>query len=206
MGLAILRRKTMSPDTSKQNKSVETDNGDAQESNSESITRSAALPCAYIRVPNHATPPHNQVPPASNHTTMNNRALLKSTIIAMGCYSILTLVLPAQLDPSISQKDVTVDTRGWFKPDVTISMHRVEGSALKNGGSDSSIDDPLKVNGSDLGLLARQPQLPLGNSPPDSGLVADGVTPLLFRVSAGGGLTEEVTYNVKLEVANQWWV
>ncbi len=92
-GLAILRRKAMSPDTSKQNKSVETDNGDAQESNSESITRSAAPPCAYIRVPKQATPPHNQVPPTSNHSTMNNRALLKSTIIAIGCYGILTLVL-----------------------------------------------------------------------------------------------------------------
>lgn len=193
----------MSPDTSKQNKSVETDNGDAQESNSESITRSAAPPFTYIRVPKQATPPHNQVPPTSNHSTMKNRALLKSTIIAIGCYAILTLVLPADEGSDISPTAVTVDTRGWFEPDVTISMHRVEGSALKNRGSDAGIDEALQVNGSDLGLLARQPLLQVGSpfSAPVSGLIADGVTPLLFRVSAGGGLTEQVTYDLKLEVS-----
>jgi len=85
-------------------------------------------------------------------------------------------------------------------------MHRVVGNALMNSGSAAGIDDPVQVNGSDRGVLARQPQLPSGSPdsifPPISGLIADGVTPLLFRVTAGDDLRDQVTYDVQLKVSN----
>jgi len=58
MGSAILRRKTISPDIFKKGKSFETDYRDAQESNSVSVTRFEDLPCEYIRLRSHASPPH----------------------------------------------------------------------------------------------------------------------------------------------------
>lgn len=114
--------------------------------------------------------------------------------------SALALCFPALLHAGtsgISPSNATIDTRGWFEPEIVISMHRVNGEALENAVAGTDIDDKLRVKAGDRGLLARQPQLPTGAFS-TSGLVADGVTPLLFRVSAGGGLSQQARYDVRI--------
>jgi len=77
-------------------------------------------------------------------------------------------------------------------------MHRLKADMFENATPTAGIDDLLKVKGGDMAALARQPGLP-GSDPyarATSGLVADGVTPLLFSVSAGEELTREISYDV----------
>ena len=77
---------------------------------------------------------------------------------------------------------------------ISITMHRVTANVLGNAAPGAGIDAPLQVMATNRALLGAQPQLQ-GNSglQVTGGLVADGVTPLLFHITtsapAAGGKT-----------------
>ncbi len=135
---------------------------------------------------------------------MNSRSFHKTATIAV----FLILPICQAFADYADSSDVTVDTR-----DITtgfqITMRRVTGSVIENAVSGATVDDPLQVKASDPTALAAQPVITCDQSSPTltgpvatGGLVADGVTPLLFQVDATGtSLPDSGTqYEVMLEM------
>ena len=103
-----------------------------------------------------------------------------------------------------------VDTRA-NAPAITVTMHRAEADVLENKVPTTGIDEPLRVKGSALTALSPQSLLPgevvPNNDPgifvsnPNGGLVADGVTPLLFKITAPANSlpTEGITYELAVK-------
>ena len=91
---------------------------------------------------------------------------------------------------------------------LTVTMRRARSpvaSVLENIGPGAGIDEELRVSGVNRAALAQQPSLP-GQMNPSAldlargGLVADGVTPLIFQVDVAGGLPAGGTqYTVTLK-------
>src|ERR1035437_6317350 len=132
---------------------------------------------------------------------------MKTTSLTL-IYALFALVGNAWASTTSDSNDVTVDTRD-ITTGIQITMHRVTGSVIENKGSDASVDDPLRVKASDPTALAAQPVIACDQSSPiltgpvaTGGLVADGVTPLLFQVDAyGTSLPDAGTqYEVILEM------
>ena len=98
-----------------------------------------------------------------------------------------------------------------------ISLHRLEGTALTFSPSDG-VDMPLEVT-HQAAILRNQPELGKSASS-NAGLVADGVTPLLFKFTlnsdfrytlslsvAGGGVLQSGSLSKKLRIlTNSTWV
>ena len=138
---------------------------------------------------------------------MNIKKSWRSAIIALGCCNILTLPLYAGDGVGTSPTNVTVDTRDpWLNTgrELVVTLHQVDDRVIKNNSAAAGIDTPLEVNGTDRSALSGLKQL--GGSGFGRGLVADGVTPLVFRVVPSGTLTGPVTYEatLKLEDSIQW--
>ena len=103
-----------------------------------------------------------------------------------------------------------VDTR-TSPPAITVTMHRVEASVVENPVPTTGIDEALRVKGSALAGLSPQSVLPgevvPTNDPgffvsaPNGGLVADGVTPLLFKITAPANSlpAEGITYELSVK-------
>lgn len=73
-------------------------------------------------------------------------------------------------------------------PGLTLSMHSVSPDAISNGQSGVPVDEAIKPVASDTALQG-QPIL-------TQGLVADGVTPLLFELAASPAPTQATTFEV----------
>lgn len=126
--------------------------------------------------------------------------------LAAGLLRVLWLVLLAA--PGVfagsgqgtSGKKITVDTRTFLTAGISITFHRLNADALLNTGSDAGIDEPLSVLTTDPSVLARQPGLTAATFGGDRGLIADGVTPLLVKISASGSLAAEgETFELKVD-------
>ena len=78
--------------------------------------------------------------------------------------------------------NTSVDTTSWIGS-LSVSMHRPTAAVLENTSLNSGIDEALRVKATNRALLGVQPGLPEWNAGQSSGLVADGVTPLLFRIA-----------------------
>jgi triacylglycerol esterase/lipase EstA (alpha/beta hydrolase family) len=83
---------------------------------------------------------------------------------------------------SADSGNTVVDTTSWFGS-LSVSMHRPTAAVLENTGANVGIDDELRVKATNRALLGSQPALPEWTALQSSGLVADGVTPLLFRIA-----------------------
>ena len=133
-----------------------------------------------------------------------NQSVTRSLYFAAGLMCLIQ-GLWAESSMATSTTDVTVNTKGWFDAELVVSMHRLTNEAYKNAGADAGIDEPLTVL-PNRDILGRQPEIGLLNHiehglgiPISSGLVADGVTPLLFRVSVGAAISEPVMYEIEME-------
>ena len=85
----------------------------------------------------------------------------------------------------------TVDTTTWFGSGITITFHRALGTVLENADTSARIDDPLWVDATKSASLGTQETLLAPDALGDLGLVADGVTPLLVKISCSGTLPQE---------------
>ncbi len=105
-----------------------------------------------------------------------------------------------------------MDTRNAAtQPTIAVTMHRVPSDVFDNAVPGALIDDPLRVKGSALGTLAPstilQGEVIPNNDPgisfsvPQGGLVADGVTPLLFKITAPANSlpTEGIAYELAVK-------
>ena len=94
--------------------------------------------------------------------------------------------------------NVRVDTTDW-NGTITVSMHRATSNVLNNASNTAGVDEPLRVKATNRALLGTQPVLQ-GNSGSSvtGGLVADGVTPLIFRISTNSPTATGRTYEVRL--------
>ena len=101
-----------------------------------------------------------------------------------------------------------VDTMGMTSTagNLTVTMHRATANVLENRSGTAGIDDFLQVKGTDRSKLASQPILPGELNPPQTGgvvakagLVADGVTPLLFKfLPQAPPVTTSTTYDIEI--------
>jgi len=100
-----------------------------------------------------------------------------------------------------STANVTVDTRDGVP---TFSYRRLDASVVANGGADAGVDDALIVRGTNKAALLAL--LTLGmeliNQEGISGVIADGVTPMLIVVSAPANLTTTRSYKITPKVAD----
>lgn len=104
-----------------------------------------------------------------------------------------------QAHSATSRRDITLST--LFDLPVLITMHKANASVITNGEFDADIDAPLIIDGT---YSERLRQLPvLGSNPfaTSAGLVADDVTPLIFRIRLpdGTAINSDTEYEVSVE-------
>ncbi|MBC8010345.1 MAG: Ig-like domain-containing protein [Burkholderiales bacterium] len=154
-----------------------------------------------------------------NSGSKNDRGK-KSTIYANPVYefrflkvavAVLLFVVTAQAGTGYNDSpSIRVDTRGSV-PVITVTMHRAPPGMFANAGPGAGIDDALQIKGAALAALLPnsiiQGQVLANNDPgiyisdPQGGLVADGVTPLVFKITAPANSlpAEGTTYELSVK-------